>query len=415
MNDTSAGSILISSLEESLNRLFKLYPDERTPFELSGIQLTINRIAPDLECTAFYMDESLPHAVMVTPTFEEIGLIGRYLFNFNGEEKNSVYTPKRYVVTISPTIKYNSVKEIVALILQGIDELSCNQKLLEMKAYLLDKAIKNNMLNTDKVFVFKNGATYNNTCTPIILPFITNLYELKTTYFSQGKVLKYLFDNDIEDNKKENLLTKYGYLSCLTYRDGTIPTYTDHKKEAMDFNYLFNSMWNSLISYPDGKGKLINLYKKVLENPTSGAYERELANKSIAILNKNSSSIIDHGLEEQMISESVKSFKEIKKKGYSDLEYSELLIEIQLLQYNEDKMYLITRIHKNINTALKVKAKTHSETEKTQIDAFITQMRELLDLVQNKKCKTTAEDFTIMVNYPKDDYESPYYNQYAQQ
>jgi hypothetical protein len=78
-------------------------------------------------------------------------------------------------------------------------------------------------------------------------------------------------------------------------------------------------------------------------------------------------------------------------------------------------MYLITRIHKNINTALKVKAKTHSETEKTQIDAFITQMRELLDLVQNKKCKTTAEDFTIMVNYPKDDYESPYYNQYAQQ
>ena len=398
MNDTSTGSIFTKALEDSLTRIFLLKPDELGILDLNGIRDLMNRIAPELHCEAVYFDNSLYKGISVVPTYEEVGNIGRYLFNF--EDKDVKYTPNNYVVSISPKLEYSDIKEVVARILIGLDSIACNMKLNKIKACLMDKAFETHTLGSDKLFTFKNGLPYNSNCTPIILPFIINLYESDADNFNKHVLLKYFFEDTLQQEFNPYLI-KYGYMS---YAPDNNDEDDKHKKEV-EMIGLFNSMWDALFNYPLNKGKIISQYEAVINNSTSGQYEKYLANIAKVTLEKSSSSILDPSLAEESLNESVKSFLEIKKTGMSELELSELEVEIEAATDTNDKMYIITRIHKDIATAVKAKKKIKNETELESIDSYILSLRELLNKLKNKKVRNDIDNIQVIVKYPKGDYE----------
>ena len=108
------------------------------------------------------------------------------------------------------------------------------------------------------------------------------------------------------------------------------------------------------------------------------------------------------------INESLKSFIEVKTKGYSQLELDELEIEIGRIEYHEDKLYLVNRIHKDIADAERVKASlqekfnksgsTHTKMRIEEINSFINKLKAMPS--QIKKVKIIEKDFDIYVKYP---------------
>lgn len=400
MTDTNANSILAKSLEESLTRLFSLYQDEVTPNELSSISLLINRMIPNKKCEGFYFDESLYKDVLVIPVYSEIEQIGKYLFDF--EDRDIFYEPKSYIVCVSPKMEYKTIKEVVAKILFGIDCITVNKYLFQnIKSTILNKALNSDMIIGKRVFTFKDGTSYNISCTPLILPLILNVFELKIKYSNPSKLLNYIMGIDSDKTLEYNII-KYGYTSDYPNTD-----FTDMDKEAkeVEMNKIINNTFINVLDYPNNKGKMMTYYKFIIDNKTAGVYEKHLAETCYNILNKSNSALIDKKVAEAGLQESVKSFLETKKKGYSGLELDELRVEFESMTDSSDKMYLITRIHKDMNAALKAKSKLKGDADKLQVEEFMTELKGILKMIQDKKVKDGVDDIRITVQYPKNDFE----------
>jgi len=398
MTDTSSNSIFTKSLEDSLLKILKLAPDEINPFVTSEIQTLLNRIAPEKKCIGFYLDYTSPNGVLVCPTYEEISNIGKYLFDFDNPTKS--YQPNNYVVCLSKNIKFGSIREVVARILYSIDRVifQSSDLINAVKAMILERGIENGMFNKEHGFTFKNGTSYNETCTCLIIPFITHLCEEGANPFKYSLLNLLIQDHR---NNEESLVFKYGYLSDL---DNIKDENYEKLKSANKLSLLFNSMWSDIMEYPLNKGRLIQLYNQVLSNKNIGIFEREIASKIKESLEKTNKSIFDSKLGEQIFEESVKSFLETKKRGFSLLEIEELKVEVEALNSSEDKMYLVTRIHRDIATALKAKEKLNSDIEKEEIDKYIAELKEILERIHAKKIRT-KNDYRILVQYPEGDYE----------
>lgn len=107
--------------------------------------------------------------------------------------------------------------------------------------------------------------------------------------------------------------------------------------------------------------------------------------------------------------ESVKSFIEMKTKGLSQLELDEIIVEIDRIEYHEDKLYLVNRIHKDIMDCNKEIDSLSVKMKKTgnfklqmridELNEFKKQLVELTDKVKNTKI--IEKDFEIRVHYPE--------------
>lgn len=108
-------------------------------------------------------------------------------------------------------------------------------------------------------------------------------------------------------------------------------------------------------------------------------------------------------------SESFKSFVDMKTKGMSQLELDELAVEIDRIEYHEDKAYLINRIHKDISDCDKQIAKLQNTIKKTggynnnikleELKKFRNELVELTNKV--KSTKIVEKDFDLRVEYPE--------------
>jgi len=407
MNDVSANSYLIKALEDTLVRLYTLKSDEVNPLDLSQIKSIINRIAPEVRCEAFYFDNSTYKGASAVPTYDELSNIGRFLFDF--ESTNYNYKPFSYVLSLSPNMEYHSIKEVVAEILRAIDIFSDNHILKLIKNELLEKAASENIISGDRVFTFRNGSRYNIACTPVIVPFLVSVFEsgiFKPSYPTDFNIPSYPLDFSDDGENCNNLLVKYGYAANLRYDRNNIDQIN---KDILLVRNVLGNTWNNLMTYPESAKKLISDYNRVLYDPTSGSYEKILAKKCIDVLQSNNVTLIDRTLIEENLNESVKSFFEAKKKGYSLLELDELRVEIEAMSTSDptDKMYIITRIHKDIATAKKVMAKKNlNPAEKVEIENYLNELSTILKSVQAKKVKDETDVIKIQIAYPKDDYEN---------
>jgi hypothetical protein len=136
---------------------------------------------------------------------------------------------------------------------------------------------------------------------------------------------------------------------------------------------------------------------------------KDLINKQINTLKNlkiNTKGISVHNKLQQ---ESFKSFIEMKKRGYSQLELDELEVEIGRIEYHEDKLYLINRIYKDladcereIEDLEKRYSKSPSQILQIKIDELKMFKNKLLALpMKVKSVKIIEKDFEIKAVYPK--------------
>jgi len=402
MIDISANSYILKSLEDTLVRLYSLNLDEVNDLDLDHIRTIINRIVPDKRCTKVYFDNSLYKGALALPNTSDLERIARFLFNFESKEFQCEQPIDTYVLSISPEIEYHSIREVVAEILNSIDNLFYNHKFQELKIRMLDRAIIENMVSGDKIFTFKNGSSFNISCMPLVLPLIVNTIESEKVYMNKDSAIIYMTKDEIPDSVKTSYLVQCGYTSdYYNHNDKS------EAENAMQFNAIFNATWDNLKAYPNNKSAILSQYKRVLNDRTSGSYEKLLANYAVNILNNSNGYIFDRTAIEENLSESVKSFFETKKKGYSYLELDELRVEIEAMSTSDptDKMYLITRIHKDLTVAKKALEKKSNPAEREEIENYIKDLKVILQDVQNKKVKDNTDNIQIIVKYPKGDYE----------
>ena len=112
---------------------------------------------------------------------------------------------------------------------------------------------------------------------------------------------------------------------------------------------------------------------------------------------------------DMQLNESIRSFMELQRQGFSSLEVDEIEIEIGRIETSDDKIYLVQRISKDINIANKAIAKLKKsgrEADVIRIDMirdYIEQLKALIPRI--KAVKTQINPYTFVIKYPKGDYE----------
>ena len=403
MIDFNVNDVFINDLEMNLHNIM-LNKDNKEfdDYDNTLIERGIRRIVQKPVCKkVIFIRESNDKNVIVLPSNECMNSIVKVLFDFQRR-----YTIEEalseFIVVINLDAHYGGIKELIAQIFHGIDVFSNAELLLHMKAAILDKFITNGTIGKDKVYEFFNDMNFNMTLVPILSPLINELYTIQKSLFNKNMLLNYLFDDDY---KSDLLLVKTGYVSEL-------PPDSDNKDDFIEkknrFTLLFNNTIKCMVYYIKNRGFLMDQCKacKTSTNPV----EREYGEHGYEILKKNYSEIFDrskfaYNEDGEVLSESVKSFLELKRKGCSELEYNELLVEIEMLESegdSTDKMYLVTRIQRDINAALRAKHKTRNNED---IDEYIARLKGLLTKVQNTRIKPQLAGYAVNLILPENDYE----------
>lgn len=113
--------------------------------------------------------------------------------------------------------------------------------------------------------------------------------------------------------------------------------------------------------------------------------------------------------EDATLNESIRSFIEVHSKGMSMLEIDEIAIEIGRIETSEDKLYLVQRVHRNImiaNKAMQKLKRSNREADHIRAEMMADYVNELKALIPKiKAVKTELNPFSVVVKYPKGDYE----------
>lgn len=184
---------------------------------------------------------------------------------------------------------------------------------------------------------------------------------------------------------------------------------TREAKPIKDFVYSMY-MIDSLNDLMNKKKFILNELDKQL-SCTSNPIEKDLLQSQINEFTKLKGTI--NPITEsnnKLIEESVRSYFEIKKKGLSYLELDEIEVEIAQAETNEDKIYLISRIYRDITMAEKVRKKLEKKYSTdssmlSDIDEFIIQLKDLLERVRKIKISKDEKLGSVYLKLPEGDYE----------
>ena len=215
----------------------------------------------------------------------------------------------------------------------------------------------------------------------------------------------------------DSLAVKYGYgrdlyslLNKFTGDDLKALKLMNSEKDN-DMRVLTRWTIKNILNFSLRKSKIKNELSKQITNEKS-IYAKSIIKTQIKFV-ENTRAMFSPP-DDKAITESVRSFIEIKKKGYSNLEIDELEIEIERIEDPEDKIYLTKRIHRNIQTAyLAMKELEDREMklnpafvsgkfklrETDEIKSYISAMNSLLEKIRNVKIKK-RERLAINIEYP---------------
>ena len=111
---------------------------------------------------------------------------------------------------------------------------------------------------------------------------------------------------------------------------------------------------------------------------------------------------------DEIVSESIKSFFEMRRKGISYEELDEIKVEMDSIEDYDDKIYVISKIHKDIgitNSFIdKLKKKNPNDSKIQQYEDFIKNLLRLLD--EARKIRIRPKEYGLFVKYSIDDYEN---------
>lgn len=115
--------------------------------------------------------------------------------------------------------------------------------------------------------------------------------------------------------------------------------------------------------------------------------------------------------EDVLMAESMKSFTQLQTKGLSYLELDEISVEIERIESYEDKMYIITRIYRDLSIAQKTidklekkaKGNSLSAVRIEEFKAYVKSLKDLLD--KTKSTKVKEKKYGVFLKQPVGDYE----------
>jgi hypothetical protein len=164
------------------------------------------------------------------------------------------------------------------------------------------------------------------------------------------------------------------------------------------------------------RGEIIRtLQQQLREEPSD--YGKEVIKLQLEEINKRRKPGINLSMssanalkkEDALLDESIKSFIELQTKGMSYLEVDEISVEVDRIETHEDKIYIITRIYRNLAIADKALKKIeHDNTSsgkarKEQFKDYVKELKDLLEKTKSTKVKETR--YGVFIKYPTGDYE----------
>ena len=216
----------------------------------------------------------------------------------------------------------------------------------------------------------------------------------------------------------DSFAVRYGYgvelnslLSKLTSERGTVAILSS--RNPKEEKAIMQWSIKNVMEFSLRRGEILSqLQRQLREEPSE--YLRSIIQSQIDTIKKTKTVINISGItsnESQLIEESLKSFVELHQKGLSYLELDEIEVEMQRMTDHEDKMYLITRIYRDLNILDKAVAKKEEMAKKkasysknyqdNTLKEYEDFRKSLLDLLKKiKAVKIKEKDYTIRVEYP---------------
>lgn len=393
--DVSVNSPALQEMERCVDNIQKEY---KVDIQLHKIAELINRDFPNIVCerVLIFDNNTKDHffGARIMPTYDELDRLSDEI-TADGMSVKNLSLCKRFVIEIDSKLLYKigaTPDEVVAAIIHEIGhKIFSDQVYGEIKQNLnsaIIKERKGNVVILDKILSGFRSIRYN-------------LYTF--LLMSYSKV------NLFEEIEADNLAHRCGYASSLHSLLQKIKTAGDRKIDIQDEEKELVASWTvrNMMNFSMRRNNVISALKEQIREEKSehikAMLEEQLRRVTSAKLSANPN-LSEEALD-ILISESVKTFFEIRKKGYSQLELDELEMEIDDIDIAEDKIYIITRIHKDIQTAIITKKKKDlSDYENTMIDDFIAKLRQLLE--KTKKVKIAKKDYSVIIKYPENDYEN---------
>jgi hypothetical protein len=229
----------------------------------------------------------------------------------------------------------------------------------------------------------------------------------------------------------DSFAVKYGYASDLhsllgkMVGDGAVThalsgrgfslaksTHANEETEKAVMQWSFKN----IVDFSIRRGEILRALKAQLREEPS-EYGREVLLEQIAQIEKSKPGRMGIRMsgssmaksEEAMLEESVKSFIEVQVKGMSHLELDEISVEIERIETHEDKIYIITRIYRNLAAANKTIEKIkgdNSNSGKARQQEFKDYVKSLKDMLERTKAiKVKETQYGVFIKYPQGDYE----------
>ena len=232
--------------------------------------------------------------------------------------------------------------------------------------------------------------------------FLKNLVELKGEMDADSLAVKYGYGKDL-----------YSLFNKLTSDDlGRMVLISNNRgKKSDEERLLFNWSIKNILDFQLRKNKIKRDIEEQMKNENSEAV-KEVLKAQLDFINRSKASFnISTTKSEDVLNESILSFIDKKRKGYSGLELDELEVEIQRIEDYEDKIYLINRIHKDLNIAdgaikkikekndkLNISSNKDDEIVFGEIEEYKRKLNEMLSRI--KSTKIEKREFGITMAYP---------------
>jgi hypothetical protein len=414
--DVRAGSKYLAQIEDAVEQI-QMKKD--IPQNLELIRRMIN-LEFKATCEQVYLTtnntQSYFFGIHVFPSKKELYNIADKVIRV--DEKIHFENCKEFILELDSKLVYNvgaTPKEITAAILHEIGhKVYSKQAQIRAKVMFMNSALKYGGVVAGVVKIASPVKWL--LFSAILVTFSNSLnswLRIKDELDADSFAVKYGYAVDLN-----SLIIKLTKDSALTLGFGMIGRSASRQAIGSDESEKAIMRWSfqNIMDFSLRRGEIVRqLEIQLREEPSE--YGREVIQEQLNQIKKDNKQGINVRMsiasslkkEDVKLEESVKSFIEVQTKGMSYLELDEISVEIDRIETHEDKVYIITRIYRNLSIAQKAIEKLSKDNtgsgkvRQEQFKDYVKQLKELLDRTKSVKVKDTQ--YGVFVKYPKGDYE----------
>jgi hypothetical protein len=417
--DVRTGSKFLYQIEQAIEQI---QMDKDVPRNLEIIRRMIN-LEFKATCEKVYLTKNITQTyffgIHVFPTKKELYKIADKVIHL--DQKVQFENCTEFVLELDSKLIYDigaTPKEITAAILHEIGhkvyskKSQIRSKVLFLNACLKNVAIAGGALTTIARVISPVKFLLFSAILTCFTNSLSSWLRLKDEMDADSFAVKYGYAADLH-----SLIGKFRNDSELTLGFGKISKFARTTAIGSDESQRAIMRWSikNILEFSIRRAEIARqLEAQLREEPSE--YGREIIQEQLDQIRKAQKASglrmsIQSSLkkEDALLGESVKSFIEIQSKGMSYLELDELSVEIERIETYEDKIYIVSRIYRDLaaaNKAMDKISKDNSNSGKLRLEQFKDYVGQLKDLLTRTRAfKVKETQYGVYVKYPKGDYE----------